>query len=391
MRSTKAKVGRIAAVLVAAATLLPLLSGTASAGFRPRSIGAPRAAGLDALQTVALNDLTSWTNWLKVNKAQGYVGEVGWPSDDPRWSALANRFYNQARSSNIAVSTWVTGEWALRMQLTNYKWVRDATFVPTASATVMERHTGPATNPNGVNVTGPEMGAPAVDATSAFSNKNVGTLERTYHYDAPTTFTYLASRHVGLVRIPFRWERIQRMPYAALDSAELGRLRKLVSSAAAAGLHVVLDMHNYGGYYLHDGKTGVRRAIGSPELPMKAFADVWTKLATAFAGDANVTAFDLMNEPTRMPALNGQRAAKTWETASQLAVNAIRATGDRRRIMVAGYDWSGMRYWTRNHPKSWIVDPARNFRYEAHQYWDANSSGVYRSYDVELAAVKARG
>ena len=67
------------------------------------------------------------------------------------------------------------------------------------------------------------------------------------------------------------------------------------------------------------------------------------------------------------------------------------ACENRRKIMVAGYDWSGMRNWVRNHPTAWITDSANNFRYEAHQYWDAGTSGVYRSYDVELAAIKARG
>ena len=58
--------------------------------------------------------------------------------------------------------------------------------------------------------------------------------------------------------------------------------------------------------------------------------------------------------------------------------------------MVAGYNWSGMRGWTTTHPSAWITDSAKNFRYEAHQYWDADRSGVYGSYDAELAAIKAR-
>jgi hypothetical protein len=384
------RLSRIAAVLLLATTLVPMLAGGAEAKIRWKPPVASKA-GLDAVQAVAMKDLTAWTNWLKANKAQGYVGEIGWPSDDARWGALATRFYTHAQANDISVSTWVTGEWAHRMQLANYKWVSNATFTATPSAAVMEQHAGRSSNPNGVNVTGPEMGAPVVDPTSSFSNANVGTLESNYHYDAPTTFTYLASRGVGLVRIPFRWERMQRAPYAPLDPAELDRLRALVRSAADAGLKVVLDMHNYGGYYLHDGTKGVRRAIGSPQLPTSAFVDVWTKMAVAFAGESGVTAFDLMNEPTRMPALKGARPAKTWESASQLAVNAIRATGDKRQIMVAGYDWSGMRAWAKHHPTTWIVDPARNFRYEAHQYWDANTSGIYRSYDDELAAIAARG
>ncbi|MEO6714058.1 MAG: cellulase family glycosylhydrolase [Mycobacteriales bacterium] len=390
MSNLRATVRRMATITVFVATLVPILAGGASAKSSAAAPRVIRLAGLDALQTSALKDLNAWTTWLADNQVQGYVGEIGWPSDDPRWGMLAKRFYNHANASGVAASTWVTGEWAGMMPLANYKWIANGTFETLASAAIMEQNPGTAANPNGVNVTGPEMGAPAAEATSTFSNTNVGSIVTSYHYDAPTTFTHLAARGVRLVRIPFRWERIQRAPYAPLDVEELARMKALVQSAAAAGLRVVLDMHNYGAYYLSDGTQGVRRAIGSAQLPAKAFADVWTKLAVAFAGDTSVHAFDLMNEPMGMPAPRNLRPATTWESASQLALNAIRATGDRRQVMVSGYNWSGMRGWSTTHPTTWITDSAKNFRYEAHQYWDAHSTGRYGTYDVELAVAKAR-
>ena len=44
-----------------------------------------------------------------------------------------------------------------------------------------------------------------------------------------------------------------------------------MSRAGSAGLDVVLDVHNYGAYYLAEGGRGIRRAIGSPELGVSAF------------------------------------------------------------------------------------------------------------------------
>jgi endoglucanase len=236
------------------------------------------------------------------------------------------------------------------------------------------------------------MGTPATEATSTFSNQNVGVIDHTYHYDGAGTYQYLASRGVRSVRIPVRWERIQRSLFGPLDSDEMARVATAVHAAHDAGLEVVLDLHNFAGYYLYDAASGlgVRRSLGSAQLPINAFTDVWAKLSAFFAGDSAVSAFGLMNEPVGMAARGNVSAARVWELASQQAVNVIRAMGDRRPLMVAGYHWSGISTWTENHPTSWIKDPARNFSYEAHAYFDARHSGVYGSYDSELAALKAQ-
>jgi len=392
MRGTKATIGRVIAVLIAAATLLPLMSGTASAGFRPRS----GRTIPDALTTKATTELDAFTAWLRKNKVQGYVGEVGWPSDDPRWNTLAEAWYKRADAANLAVSTWVAGEWAYGHQLGGYarSSMRLGSPLDTArsNAVVAERHIGKTKALRGVNTTGPEMGTPANDPTSTFSNRNVGVVDQNYHYDSAATYQYLASRGIQLVRLPFRWERVQRTPFGPLDVAEMARLKQTVRDAATAGIKVVIDMHNYGGYYLYDAAAGkgVRRVIGSKELPVAAFTDVWTKLARYFSGEASVHGYALMNEPIGLPKVGATTPAKLWEKITQQTVTAIRAQADRRFISVPGYEWSSMTNWAKNHPTTWIKDPARNFSYEAHQYWDASRSGVYGTYDAELAKIIAR-
>ncbi|MEO6713787.1 MAG: cellulase family glycosylhydrolase, partial [Mycobacteriales bacterium] len=281
------------AVLAVLTSILVFLAG----GTVPAAQAATTPTG-DALARRAISTLNEWTNWLDANNVRGYVGEVGWPHDDPRWSDVAHAWYGAAEAAGLPVTTWVTGEWAGWHPLANYVFSGpDWTFKATSASDVMEAHPGTPTAPHGVNVTGPEMGTPAIDATSGFSNESVGALEQNYHYDGASTFTYLASHGVQVVRIPFRWERLQRSLYAPLDVAELARLKAMVRTASDAGLRVVLDMHNYGGYYLANGTGGVRRAIGSAELPVTAFKDVWARIAWAFSGDASVWAFGLMNEP----------------------------------------------------------------------------------------------
>src|SRR5690606_40639854 len=74
------------------------------------------------------------------------------------------------------------------------------------------------------------------------------------------SFPTRRSSDLALVRIPFRWERVQRNPGQALDATELQRLQDAVTRARNAGLKVIIDMHNYGAYYLCDSSQnkGVR-------------------------------------------------------------------------------------------------------------------------------------
>jgi Cellulase (glycosyl hydrolase family 5) len=356
----------------------------------------------DALCSRARAELANFTGWLARNRAEGYIGEVGWPDDHrgdgAQWGALAEAWYRDADAAGLWVTSWATGEW----WGTGYALAPYEDRVPNeggggvdsadAQAAVLERHGTSGGTLRGVNVAGAEFAAPQVEPTSAFSNQNPGTYDSAYHYDSQATFDYLASRGVKLVRLPVRWERLQPAPFAPLDPAEVGRLRAALARADAAGLAVVVDVHNFGGYYLWDGTQGVRRPIGSPELPVPAFADLWSRLSGALADAPPVVGYGLMNEPVGLPALDGQTPARTWERASQAAVDAVRSRGDQHLVLVPGYEWSGAQRWAQQHPSPWIDDPAGRIRYEAHHYWDADNSGRYgRSYAEEVADARARG
>ena len=61
-------------------------------------------------------------------------------------------------------------------------------------------------------------------------------------------------------------------------------------------------------------------------------------------------------------------------------------------VSVAGYAWSALVKWPKVHPDGWIDDPANNFLYEAHHYWDRNYSGEYsRSYESEVNWAQRKG
>ena len=353
----------------------------------------PAVVLTDAMQRRTQQELAVFTDWLAANDVEGYVGEIGIPDDgDERWLRLAEQWFDAADAAGLWVTTWSVGEW----------WGDDYIYTPF--------HSGPDGGPvdqvrppgellsvratltdlpRGVNVSGAEFGAAGgPEQTSSFSNERPGRYGRAYIYDSQETFDFIAAQGMDLVRLPFRWERIQPRLGDPLDEAELARLRAAVDRADAAGLDVVLDVHNFGAYMLESGGQGRRTPIGSDEVTRADFADLWRRLSQAFADDPGVVAYDLMNEPVQLPEAPGRTSAQLWEAASQDAVTAIRSTGDSTMIMVPGYEWSHVYEWTEQHPRAWINDPADNIRYTAHHYWQR---GYDSSYDTEVADAQANG
>jgi aryl-phospho-beta-D-glucosidase BglC (GH1 family) len=184
-----------------------------------------------------------------------------------------------------------------------------------------------------------------------------------YIYPDASYINYYADNGMELIRLPFKWERLQEEAGGELNSAELGRIREFVDHAASRGMTVVLDVHNYGHYY--DQLLGV-------EVPNSTFADLWGKLATEFKSDQNVW-FGLMNEPHK-------QSATDWIETANAGIAAIRDAGATQKIMVPGSYWSGSYSWTTsdNHTVvgGGVVDPLNNYAFEVHLYFDGDNSGT---------------
>ena len=361
--------------------------------------GDPPIQADDALIQRELGRLATFTGWLERNGVSGYVGEVGWPddvygaADAASWNTLGERWYAAADAAGLWATQWATGQWwGTDYRLAPYESsVRDGPVNrPNTQAQVIERHLDAAGVRRGVALAGAEFGAPGpLERSGPFSNRSSGRLGDAYTYDPASTFSFLRSRGVRLVRFAFRWERIQPRLGRALARAELGRLRSAVSRARDAGIDVILDVHNYGDYWVERRGRGVRRAIGTDDVPVRAFADLWRRLSRGFGHNPTVIGYGLGNEPVAMPSRRGRSAARLWEIASQRATAAIRGTGDRKLVLVQGYEYAGVSTFPRHHPDDWIRDPAHNIRYEAHQYFDSDGSGTYRSpYARELESAQ---
>ena len=357
----------------------------------PAGTPAISAAKSDALHARVRSQLKVFTDWLAANNAKGFIGEVGWPDTEAgSWNAVAQAWFQDADAARLWVTVWATGEWwGANYKLAAYEKRPPGLGVnaPNAQAAVIEAHPSTPDFLRGINVAGGEFGT---GGANKFSNRNPGVYDQRYHYDSQHTFDYLAGRGIKLIRLPFRWERLQPDLGGELDAGELGRLQAAVARARKAGLQVILDLHNYGTYSLSQNGAVVSRGIGSLEVPIAHFADVWRRLSSTFKNDAGVF-YGLMNEPKGLnDPSDGLTGARLWERISQAGLEAIRKNGDTKLVLVPGYNWSGAQVWQKTHPKGWIVDPAGNFRYEAHHYWDADNSGTYRQSYAETvdAAVK---
>jgi hypothetical protein len=196
-----------------------------------------------------------------------------------------------------------------------------------------------------------------------------------YEYIKPTTqeMDYFKSKGMTTYRVAFLWERVQHSLHSDLDPEDIGYLDDVVNAAVARGLQVYIVPFDYGRYY--DVSTSQTFVLGSSQLPYNAFDDLWTKLATHFKG--RVWGYDLMNEPYSMSigTLDGR---ENWKQAAQSAINAIRQIDTSTTIIVPGYWWSNSLMWpSQSDNLKTLVDPSDNLIFEAHCYFDSDTSGTY--------------
>lgn len=216
-----------------------------------------------------------------------------------------------------------------------------------------------------VNLSGAEVGAIP------------GTHGVDYNYPDPSYYsgytgqTYFDNKAMNMVRLPFKWERLQPTRGAAFDIAELDRFDTTVGHLFTLGLRTLLVPYNFARYHI----TGTDHLIGAGTVTQANFVDLWSRLGTYWAANAaNPTnksiAFDLMHEPHTM-------TTETLVNAEQAAITAIRAAGAENRIYVEGNGrsypslWTSTSYGTANSSAMLgITDSGSNFGFAVNLYLD---------------------
>jgi len=234
----------------------------------------------------------------------------------------------------------------------------------------------------GVNVSQAEWGDPW---SAAYGTE--------YSYPSAPTFDYFAARELGFIRLQVQWERLQPVLGGPLDPTQLGYLQQDVAYAKASGALVSIVPHNSARYAPNENFVSNPCIIDNPCLgsPVNVTSDdlanFWVEISNAFKDEPAVVAYDLMNEPHDM-GTDSSGNPVNWGPIAQTSVTAIRNNGDTKLIMIPGDGYSNATYWsTYNGATAFISDPANNYYYEAHLYFDSDFSGTYaETYDQELAA-----
>jgi endoglucanase len=243
-------------------------------------------------------------------------------------------------------------------------------FAAAASASPLRATTvASGTRYAGINLAGGEFGTVP------------GKLWTDYTYPKPPSIDAFAGEGFNLIRLPFRWERLQPRLGGELAPEEIWQIRAVVAYAAGKGMTTVLDTHNYAKRRLADDNWRTDHTIGAPTLPAEAFGDFCFRLGAAFKDQATVM-FGLMNEPAGID-------VRTWLNAANIGAAALRRAGAGQMLCVPGVNFTGAHSWAKsgNEMMSEFADPARNFVIEVHQYFDADSSGTSgRAMDARIGS-----
>ncbi len=190
---------------------------------------------------------------------------------------------------------------------------------------------------------------------------------KNYIYPGAFDIKYVASKGSTVIRLPVRWERLQPALNSPLDADEMARVDRVITEASRSNLAVIIDIHNFGKFK--------GQSIGLPTVSVDSFLDLWKRLANRYRDNPTVI-FGLMNEPFDI-------AADDWAAVAQKAILAIRATKANNLVLVPGTAWSGAHSWlkpVRGIPNGIALqnfnDPANNFAFDFHQYFDRYSSGT---------------
>ncbi|GAA0328610.1 glycoside hydrolase family 5 protein [Sphingomonas oligophenolica] len=138
-------------------------------------------------------------------------------------------------------------------------------------------------------------------------------------------FTIIKQAGFASVRLPVRFSghALATMPYT-IDATFMTRVHHVVDLATAAGLNVIIDMHNDDELYSDPAGNGAR------------FAGLWKLVAADFATAPASVWFELANEP------HDKLTNANLLTILNPALAAIRLTNPTRPVIIGGEGYSGV-------------------------------------------------
>ena len=152
--------------------------------------------------------------------------------------------------------------------------------------------------------------------------------ERYDSFIQPEDFAVIRSWGADHVRLPVDFNLLESREGKPLESG-YARLRKAVDCCRANSLHMVLDLHKTAGFSFDPGE----QEAGFFENPafQERFCRLWERIAEHFAPDADILAFELLNEVTDRDFM------PVWNRVSRECIRRIRVFAPTVPILVGGY------------------------------------------------------
>ena len=133
----------------------------------------------------------------------------------------------------------------------------------------------------------------------------------------------IADAGFDCLRVPVMWSNhaVTYSPYT-LEPLFLARIDHVVQTALAAGLTVIINIHNY------------NELATDPKSEEDRFMAIWSQLSDHYKAYPQKLIFELCNEP------NGAMTAQLWNEFVNKVIPIIRVKNPTRDIMVGGVNWN---------------------------------------------------
>ncbi len=141
-------------------------------------------------------------------------------------------------------------------------------------------------------------------------------------------FAVIRSWGADHVRVPIDYELLEDQKGAPVEDG-YRRLRRTIDLCRKNGLNMVLDLHKTAGFSF-DANEGESGFFDNAQY-QERFIRLWENIARHFAGDADMLAFELLNEVTE------KEYCETWNRIASACIRRIRAIAPDVWILVGGY------------------------------------------------------
>ncbi|GHU79613.1 hypothetical protein FACS1894145_4130 [Bacteroidia bacterium] len=155
---------------------------------------------------------------------------------------------------------------------------------------------------------------------------------------------FIRSTGANTIRLPFHYKLFTDEDYMGLTASQDGfaRVDSAVKWCKAAGLYLILDMHDAPG-----GQTGdnIDDSYAYPWLfesakMQKLYAGIWQKIAERYRNEPVILGYELLNEPIAPYFENKDEINAQLAAIYKIGVDAIRKVDRNHIILLGGAQWN---------------------------------------------------